>query len=719
MSNQECINFELDRDGIALLTIDLPGKSMNVITQDVIESLENLTQRITEDESVKGAVITSGKKGSFVAGADLSMLLSMSSMVDKAPMEELFAAAYRMNRTLRALETCGKPVVAAVNGLALGGGFEIALACHHRVVADLPKLQLGFPEVMVGLLPGGGGTQRLPRLMGIQMALPYLLQGKNMNPAQAKMNGVIDEVVALEELIPTAKKWILDGGKAVQPWDQKRFKIPGGQGVYDPNIVQTFIGAPAMTKKVSKGNYPATVNILSCVYEGHQLPMDTALKVESKYFVELLLGDVAPNMIRTLFVNKTQAEKLVRRPKDIPEMKTKKLGMLGAGLMGAGIAYVSAMAGIKVVLLDREMDYAEKGKEYSAALLAKRVKRKKMTQEKADGILALITPTTDYADLEGCDLIIEAVMEDQAIKAEVTAKTEAVVPEDCIYGSNTSTLPITGLAKASAREDQFIGIHFFSPVDKMPLVEIIMGKNTGDKALAKALDYVRQIRKIPIVVNDSRGFYTSRCFSTYIIEATNMLAEGINPALIENSGVYAGMTVGPFAVSDEVSLELSYHVGQATKKGLGDAYVSKPADAVIEKMVLELGRKGKKNAKGFYEYPEGGKKHLWPGLAEHFPLNDTQPTQAEVTQRLLYRQAIEVIRCYEENVLLEPEDADLGAIFGWGFAPWTGGPLSMVDTIGVAKFAEECKALEQKYGADFTPPLMLLTKAEKGETFYP
>jgi len=716
MSNP--IKFELDNDGIALLSIDLADKSMNVITKEVIESLEKLTARITEDDTIKGAVITSGKKGSFVAGADLTMLLSMSAMVDTAPREELFAAAFRLNQMLRALETCGKPVAAAINGLALGGGFEIALACHYKVAADLPKLQLGFPEVMVGLLPGGGGTQRLPRLMGIQMALPYLLQGKNMTPKQAKMNGVIDAVVAPEEVIPTAKKWILDGGKPVQPWDKKGFKIPGGQGVYDPNIVQTFVGAPAMTKKETKGNYPATVSILSCVYEGHQLPMDTALKVESKYFVELLLGDVAPNMIRTLFVNKQNAEKLIRRPKDVPEMKTKKLGMLGAGLMGAGIAYVSAMAGIEVVLLDREMDYAEKGKDYSANLLAKRVKRKKMSQEKADGILSLIKPTTDYADLEGCDLIIEAVMEDQAIKADVTAKTEAVVPEDCIYGSNTSTLPITGLAKASAREDQFIGIHFFSPVDKMPLVEIIMGENTGDKALAKALDYVRQIRKIPIVVNDSRGFYTSRCFSTYVIEATNMLAEGINPALIENSGVYAGMTVGPFAVSDEVSIELSYHVGMATKKGLGDAYVAKPADAVIEKMYLELGRKGKKNAKGFYDYPEGGKKHLWPGLAEHFPLREDQPTQDDVTQRLLYRQAVEVIRCLEENVLLEPEDADLGAIFGWGFAPWTGGPLSMVDTIGVKKFAEDCKALEQKHGADFTPPKLLLEKAKKGENFY-
>ena len=712
------IKYELDSDGVALLTIDVPGKSMNVITREFMEDLEKLVPQIAADDKVKGAVITSGKQGSFVAGADLTMLLEMSEMVKTAPREELFQAAYRMNKALRAMETCGKPFAAAVNGLALGGGLEIALACHYRVIADNPKITLGVPEVMVGLLPGGGGTQRLPRLMGIQMALPYLLQGKNMTPQQAKMNNVVHEVVPQDELVATARKWILDGGKAEQPWDQKRFKIPGGQGVYDPNIVQTFVGAPAMTKKETKGNYPATVSILSCVYEGHQLPMDKALQVESKYFTELLLGDVAPNMIRTLFVNKQAAEKGVRRPKDIPPMKTKKLGMLGAGMMGAGIAYVSAMAGIEVVLLDVSQEAAEKGKAYSENLLAKRVKRKKTTEEKADKILSLITPTTDYADLEGCDLIIEAVLEDVEVKAKVTAQTEAVVPESCIYGSNTSTLPITQLAKASRREDQFIGIHFFSPVDKMPLVEIIMGEKTGDKALAKALDYVAQIRKTPIVVNDSRGFYTSRCFSTYVTEAINMLAEGISPALIENCGVYSGMAVGPFAVGDEVSIELSYHVGQATKKGLGDAYVPQAADAVVEKMYLELGRKGKKNQKGWYEYPEGGEKYLWPGLDEHFPVADRQPSAEEVTNRLLYRQAIEVIRCYEEGVLLAPEDADIGAIFGWGFAPWTGGPLSMVDTIGVKKFTDECQALADKFGPGFLPPKLLQDKAARDEKFY-
>lgn len=712
------IKFEIDNDGIALLTIDTPDRSMNIITESFMKELGEIITRVTEDKDIKGAVITSAKQGNFMAGADLNLILRLGALQKTGSMQDVFDAAFEINRLCRLLETCGKPWVSAINGLCLGGGLELSLACHYRVASDDPKLKMGLPEVQVGIIPGGGGTQRLPRLMGIQMSLPYLLQGKNMTAKQALSNNIIHEIVPSDELLHTAKSYILSGGKAVQPWDEKRFKIPGGQGVFDPNIVQTFIGAPAMTKKETKGNYPATIAILSAVYEGHQLPMDKAVRVESKYFVQQIIGDVAPNMIRTLFVNKGKADKGVRRPKDVAPMKAKKLGMLGAGLMGAGVAYVSAKAGIEVILLDREIEFAEKGKEYSEKLLAKAVKRKRMTQEKADGILALIKPTADYADLAGCDLIIEAVLEDVEVKADVTRKTEAVVGADCFYGSNTSTLPITTLAKASARDAQFIGIHFFSPVDKMPLVEIIMGKNTGDEALAKALDYTRQIRKTPIVVNDSRGFYTSRCFSTYVQEAMNMLSEGISPALIENSGVYGGMMVGPFAVGDEVSIELMYHVGQATMKGLGKDYIPQPCDDVVQKMYVDLGRKGKKNAKGFYEYPEKGKKHLWSGIEEHYPLLKDQPSQEIVTKRLFYRQILEVIRCLEENVLLAPEDADIGAIFGWGFAPWTGGPLSHADTIGVKKFHDECAELSKLYGVHFTPPKMLAEKAAKNEKFY-
>ncbi len=714
----KAVKFELDNDGIALMTIDVDGQSMNIINKDFMSELDAHIKTIAGDENIKGGVITSGRDNAFLAGADLNMILGDLAMRDDATPEEIFEGSFSLNKLFREVETCGKPIAVAINGLTLGGGLELSMACHYRVVADNDKIKLGLPEVQVGLIPGAGGTQRLPRLMGIQLALPYLLQGKNMNPKQALSNNVVHEIAPADEIVDKAKAWILGGGKAEQPWDQKRFKIPGGQGVYDPNIVQTFMGAPAMTQKQTKNNYPATVAILSAVFEGHQLPMDQAIDVESRYFTQQLLGTIAPNMIRTLFVNKNKADKLVRRPKDQPEAKTKKLGMLGAGLMGAGIAYVSARAGIEVVLLDREMEYAEKGKDYSKTLVEKGLKRKKITQEKADKLLSLIKPTTDYADLEGCDLIIEAVLEDPKVKADVTKKAEAVIPDGCIYGSNTSTLPITMLAKSYGHEDKFIGIHFFSPVDKMPLVEIIVGENTGDEALAKALDYVRQIRKTPIVVNDSRGFYTSRCFMTYPLEASNMLAEGIAPALIENSGVYAGMAVGPFAVNDEVGIDLSHHIGEATKAALGDKFQKEASHDVIGKL-YELGRNGKKNKKGFYEYPEDEKKFLWPGLQDHYPLADEQPTQEEVTKRLLYRQALEVVRCMDENVVTAAEDADIGAIFGWGFAPWTGGPISMIDTIGISTFVEECDALAEKYGPAFKVPESLRKMRSNGSSFYP
>ena len=717
MTNK-AIKFDLDKNGIAHLTIDVDGQSMNVINKEFMSELDSHIDTIIANDRIKGAVITSGRDNAFLAGADLNMVLGDLANKDNATPEEIFESSFSLNKLFRKLETCGKPIAVAINGLTLGGGLELSLACHYRIAADNDKIKLGLPEVQIGLIPGAGGTQRLPRLMGIQLALPYLLQGKNMTSKQALSNNVVHEIAPADEIVEKAKKWILDGGKAEQPWDQKRFKIPGGQGVYDPNIVQTFMGAPAMTQKETKNNYPATVAILSAVFEGHQLPMDQAIDVESRYFTQQLMGDIAPNMIRTLFVNKNKPDKLIRRPKDQPEAKTKKLGMLGAGLMGAGIAYVSARAGIEVVPLDQEMEYAEKGKDYSKGLVEKDLSRKKITQEKADQLLSLIKPTTDYADLEGCDLIIEAVLENPKVKADVTKKAEAVIPDGCIYGSNTSTLPITMLAKSYSHEDKFIGIHFFSPVDKMPLVEIILGKNTGDEALAKALDYVRQIRKTPIVVNDSRGFYTSRCFMTYPLEASNMLAEGISPALIENSGVYAGMAVGPFAVNDEVGIDLSHHIGEATKAALGDKYQKEASHEVIETL-FNLGRKGKKNRKGFYEYPEDGKKFLWPGLADHYPVSAEQPSQEEVTKRLLYRQALEVVRCMDENVVTAAEDADIGAIFGWGFAPWTGGPISMIDTIGISKFVNECDELCDKYGPAFNVPDSLRKMQRNGTSFYP
>ena len=608
-------------------------------------------------------------------------------------------------------------MAAAVGGLALGGGLEFILACHYRVVADNPKITLGLPEVLVGLFPGAGGTQRLPRLMGVQPALMYLLQGKNMSPQEALGFGVVQELAPAGEIVARAKAWVkANPDKGVQPWDDKKFKFPGGAGQFAPGFAQTFMAGTAITLKSTQGNMNAPIAILSAVYEGVQLPMDTAIRVESKYFAKVVADPQAGNMIRSLFVSKQAAEKGARRPKGVAPAPVKKLGMLGAGLMGAGVAMVSAQAGIEVVLLDRDLAAAEKGKQYTADRLAK----KRTDPAKMEQLLARIHPTSDYADLAGCDLIIEAVFEARDIKADVTHKTEAVVGADTIFGSNTSTLPITGLAEAWSKPANFIGIHFFSPVEKMPLVEIIVGKHTGPEAIAKALDFVAQIRKTPIVVNDSRGFYTSRCFGTYVQEGLTLLGEGVTPALIENVGKNMGMPVGPLAVNDEVGLDLSLKVGKQTAADLGDKYKPGPADAVIREM-NELGRFGRKNNKGFYAYPEdGGKKYLWPELSATVaePGEHSDPTPEAVRERLLYRQLVECARCFAEGVLETPEDGDLGAIFGWGFAPFTGGPFSHMDTIGLASVVAILDGLAQRHGERFTPPQLLRDMAAAGETFY-
>jgi 3-hydroxyacyl-CoA dehydrogenase/enoyl-CoA hydratase/3-hydroxybutyryl-CoA epimerase len=713
----ETIKYDLDADGIALLTLDVPGQTMNVINAGLTRDLATLIEKIATDDAVKGAVITSGKASGFMAGADLKGMgggFSGGGDTGESKNAKIFKNVFALNALFRRIETCGKPVAAAINGLALGGGLEITLACHYRVCADNPKIQLGLPEVLVGLLPGAGGTQRLPRLMGVQPALMYLTQGKNMSPQEAQGFGVVHELAPVDEVVAKAKAWVkANPTKVTQPWDDKGFKFPGGAGAMNPGFVQTFIGGTAMLAGKTMHNMNAPIAILSAVYEGAQLPFDTAIRVESKYFTKLVSDPQAGNMIRTLFVNKQAAERGARRPKGIAPMPTKKVGMLGAGLMGAGIAMVSAQAGIEVVLLDRDQAAADKGKQYTADRLAK----KRMPQDKADAILNRIHATSDYADLKGCDLIIEAVFETREIKADVTKKTEAVVGADTIFGSNTSTLPITGLAEAWSKPDNFIGIHFFSPVEKMPLVEIIVGKKTGPEAIAKALDYVAQIKKTPIVVNDSRGFYTSRCFGTYVQEGLTMLGEGVVPALIENVGKMAGMPVGPLAVNDEVGLDLSYKVAQQTKKDLGDAYKGGPGERVIETMV-GAERFGRKNGKGFYAYPEGGKKHLWPDLGKTFPVAIAQPTPGEVRERLIFRQLVETARCFAEGVLETPEDGDLGAIFGWGFAPHSGGPFGHMDTLGLANVVATLDRLTQLHGERFAPPQLLRDMAAKGETFH-
>ena len=710
----ETISYQVDNDGLAMLTIDLKDRPMNVITPQFVKELAETIEQVAADNAVKGAIISSSKT-SFMAGADLKAVGELFTIKSA---EEYFSRGQSFVSILRRMETCGKPFVAAINGQCLGGGLEIALACHYRVAADAPGSTLGLPEILVGLFPGGGGSQRLPRLIGVREALTLMTQGTQLKPAEAAGMGIVHKLVPPDQLLDEARRWLKESPDPVQPWDKKGYKVPGGAGQFNPKFCETFMVGTGMMQKQTMGNYPAARALLCSVYEGSQVPIDAGLRIEQRYFVSVLLDPVARNMIRTVFINKGAADKLARRPAGVEKLKVRKLGVLGAGMMGAGIAYVSAMVGIEVVLLDREMGYAEKGKAYSEGLLGKRISRGKMTQEKAGEVLSLIKPTTDYADLAGCDLVIEAVFEDRGIKADVTKKAEAVIPATSIFATNTSTLPITGLAKASARPDRFVGLHFFSPVDKMPLVEIIRGQQTSEEVLAKSMDFVQQIRKTPIVVNDSRGFYTSRFCGAYLNEGTTMLLEGVVPALIENAGRLAGMPVGPLALLDEVSIDLSYHIREQTKKDLGDKYVPASNEEVITLFYEKLNRLGRKNGKGMYEYPEGGKKYLWPGLAEHFPVAAEQPPLDEVKKRLLWAQALDAARCMEEGVLTDPADGDVGAMLGLGFPPYTGGPLSLIDTVGVAKFVEECDALASKYGPRFTPSQLLRDMAAGGKTFY-
>ncbi len=715
------IRTETDSDGIVTLTWDMPDRSMNVLSGSSIADFAAAVDAAIADPAVKGVVVTSGKKD-FIAGADLSMLEGQSAGAsgtkDKTAIAKgIFDGLMSLNLLLRKIEKAGKPFVAAINGTALGGGLEVCLACHHRLVADEARIQLGLPESKVGVMPGAGGTQRLPRLMGIMASLPLMLEGKSLNPQDAAKAGMVHKVVPAAALIEEAKAYIKAGGKAVQPWDEKGFRIPGGDP-YSTGGKQLFAGGNAMLHARTYDNYPAQKAIMAAVFEGTQVPIDAALRIEARYMTTVMMDPTARNMIRSLFINMQRANKLASRPQGFPASKLDKIGILGAGMMGAGIAHVSAAAGLDVVLIDRSIEDAEKGKAYSAKLLDKQLQRGKITAEKREALLAKITASTDYDLLKDADLVIEAVFEDRAIKADVTAKAEAVLPPHAVFGSNTSTLPITGLAKASKDAAKFIGVHFFSPVDKMQLVEIIRGKETSDATLAVAMDYVQRIKKTPIVVNDSRGFYTSRVFGTYTREGMLMLAEGVAPALIENVGKMTGMPMAPLALADEVALDLVYKVGKATRADLGDAYRASPIDPLIEKLVVELGRIGKKAGKGFYDWPADGKKRLWPGLADLVTPAAEQPDPKELRTRFLYAQAIETARCYEENVVTAPEDADIGAILGWGFAPWTGGPLSLIDTVGVAEFVRECDRLAQAYGERFTPNALLRRMAESGETFY-
>jgi len=704
--------LDIDAHGIGLVTIDMPGRAMNVLNPTLIEPFAELVNKLETDAALKGLVITSGKP-TFIVGADIDQLTQITSA------QEAFTLCEALKAMLRRMETCGKPVVAALNGTALGGGLELALACHARMALDDPKLKLGLPEVKLGLLPGGGGTQRVPRLIGIQKAMDLITQGKELTAAKAKEMGLVtDLATSHEELLQKAKAWCAANPKPAQPWDTKGFKIPGGDSK-SPAVVQVLAIAPSMANAKAHGNYPALTHIMSCLFEGCLLDFDAASQVESRYFAACVVSPTSKNMINTLWHQLNAIKKGQSRPKGFAESSVKKVGILGAGMMGAGIAYVSAKVGIEVVLLDTTQENADKGKAYSQGLLDKAISRGRSTAEKRDALLARITTTTSYEDLAGCDLVIEAVFEDRGIKAVCTQKSEAVIPATAVYASNTSTLPITGLAQASARPAHFIGLHFFSPVDKMPLVEIIVGKETSDETLARGFDYVLQIGKTPIVVNDKRGFYTSRVFTTYLMEGMAMLGEGIHPRSIEVAGLKAGMPMPPLALQDEVSLSLSLHIAEQTRKDLEAEGVTMPVHpgfAVVQKVGGELARIGKKSGQGFYDYA-GKDKTLWPGLLDVYPPMAVQPTQQELVDRLLFAQANEAARCFEEGVVRSVADTNIGSIFGWGFAPNQGGALQFINAMGAQRFVDRSRELAQAYGARFEPAAIVVRQAQEGGQF--
>ncbi|CAN7220865.1 3-hydroxyacyl-CoA dehydrogenase NAD-binding domain-containing protein [Mesorhizobium caraganae] len=716
---------DTDADGIALVTWNMPDRSMNVFTEEVMNELDKIIDQVVADAGIKGAVITSGKD-SFSGGADLTMLQKMLTVFAKEKGKDpekaaklLFDNAGRMGALWRKLETSGKPWVSAINGTCMGGAFELSLACHGRVAADSEKVKMALPEVKVGIFPGAGGTQRVPRLTDQQQALQMLTAGQSLSPQKAKAMGLIHEVAEPSKLIDTAKAMIKNGLKAVQPWDEKGFKLPGGQ-IYSPAGFNLWPPAIAILRRETYGNYPAAAAILKCVYEGLLVPFDTGLRIEQRYFTEIMQSKEAAAMIRSLFVSLQELNKGARRPAGVPETRFKKIGILGAGFMGAGIAFVTAKAGIPVVLLDRDMASAEKGKAHSDSLISDQVKKGRAKPEEKETLLSLITPTADYADLAGCDLVVEAVFEDSAVKKAATEQAEAVLKSSAIFASNTSTIPITALAKNSARPKNFVGIHFFSPVDKMMLVEIILGKKTGDKALATAIDFVRAIKKTPIVVNDTRGFYVNRCVLRYMSEAYKMLIEGVPAPMIENAAKAAGMPVGPLALTDETAIDLAQKIMKQTIRDLGDKAVDPKQMALINTLVDTHGRFGRKNGKGFYDYPaKPAKKKLWPGLKDLYPqLKAEKVDYEELQQRLLVTIALEAARVMEEGIVTDPREADVGSILAFGFAPFTGGALSYIDGIGAKEFVRIAKGLQKKYGAEFKAPKLLLDLAEKGETFY-
>jgi 3-hydroxyacyl-CoA dehydrogenase/enoyl-CoA hydratase/3-hydroxybutyryl-CoA epimerase len=706
----QAMKFTQGDDGVLVAAMDLPGRSTNVVCEALLQGFVEATERLA-DAAVKGLVLTS-TKADFCTGGDIDQMSKWTCA------EEAFEATMAMKRVLRALERQGKPVAAAINGHALGGGLELALACHARFALDDKRLKLGQIEVKLGLLPGGGGTVRLSRLLGIQTAMQICAEGAELDVRKALDMGLLTGLAKdADDLLGQARAWCLAHPKSLQPWDAPKFRFPGGDS-RAPAVAQLFAVAPSVAAAKSFGNYPAVQHVMSALFEGGLLDFEAASEVESRYLAACAMSAESRNMIVTLWYQLNAIRRGASRPAGIPASKVGKLGSLGAGMMGAGIAYAAAKVGIEVVLLDTTREAADRGKAHSQGLLDKAVKRGRSTPDQRDALLARITPTTDCALLSGCDLVIEAVFEDRAIKAEVTRRAEAVLGEGAVFASNPSTLPITGLAQASVRPERFLGLHFFSPVDKMPLVEIIKGRETGDEALARGFDFVLQIGKTPIVVNDSRGFYTSRVFGTYVMEGIAMLAEGVHPRSIEAAGLQAGMPMPPLALQDEVSLSLGLHVAEQTKKDLaseGKAWTEHPGMGVVRQL-CEIGRVGKKAGRGFYDWTDDGRR-LWPELTRLYPVAVQQPSQQALIDRLMFAQANEAARCFEEGVLRSVADANIGSIFGWGFAPFQGGALQFINAMGAPAFVARARELAAAHGPRFEPAACVVRLAETGGEF--
>lgn len=719
MQRFENLQIDVDADGIALIRISVQGRTINVWTSGFCRDLEAAVDMLASRDDVCGIIVTSGKPNGFMAGGDIK---DFAEIYERGLSPARAAQEYgRGSRVLRTLETCGKPVAAAINGLALGGGLELALACHYRVLTDDSTVRVGLPEVSVGLLPGGGGTQRLPRLIGIAAALPLIVDGRQLSPEDALAAGVVHRTAPTEQLISAARAWVFANPRAQAPWDVKGFRVPGDAGALAPHAAITFGMGTARVRRDTLDNLPAPLAALSAIYEGTQLPIDRALSIENKYFGKLLVSVVARNLMRTMFIHRGAARKLAGRPKAVPRRPARKLAVLGGGMMGSGIAQVAATAGMEVVLTDIDQQSAERGK---ARLVAAWERESAGTRPDADEIArraARVHPSADLRQLDGCEFVIEAVFEDRATKAVLMDRVASVLgnrPEHFVWASNTSTLPIGGLAKNWPQPSQVIGLHFFSPVPRMELVEVVVGGRTSPETLARALDLVARLGKTPIIVSDSPGFYTSRIFCAYIDEGMAMLAEGVSPALIENAARQAGFAAGPLAVTDEVSLDLQRSViEQAIADALPERFQRRHAHAVIAHM-NQLGRLGRKTGGGFYTFPPEGRKHLWPGLADAYPAAPEQPPVDDVKMRLLAIQALEAARCLEEGVVRTAADADLGAVLGLGYPKWTGGTLSYVDTFGLDDFVSLCDGLARRHGERFQPTPWLRERARRGELFH-